>query len=103
MGDHSVDQVRDFYRDIDAYVGLAGGQPAFLVERYHPADDEIGSKYEVREGDMGMHFLVAPTDRARPRLHARRDRPRDGADVRRPGGATAWWWSPTCATRPCMP
>lgn len=63
MGDHSVDQVRDFYRGAEAYVGLADDEPAFLVERYHPADDEIGSKYDVREGDMGMHFLCAPTDR----------------------------------------
>ena len=38
-------------------------------------------------GDVGMHFLVAPDRRAGPRLHARGDRDRDGAAVRRPGDA----------------
>ena len=71
----------------DAFIGLHEGEPAFLVERYDPAHDEIGEVYEVREGDVGMHFLVAPDRRAGPRLHARGDRDRDGADVLRPGGA----------------
>jgi RimJ/RimL family protein N-acetyltransferase len=47
----------------DAYVGLWDGSPAFLVERYDPAQDAVGKVYDVRPGDVGMHFLVAPTDR----------------------------------------
>ncbi|MGH3386087.1 MAG: GNAT family N-acetyltransferase [Nocardioidaceae bacterium] len=45
----------------DAYLGLHEGRPAFLVERYDPTHDEIGGFYPVQPGDVGMHFLVAPT------------------------------------------
>lgn len=44
----------------DAFVGLHDGRPAFLIERYHPAHNEVGDTYEVQDGDVGMHFLVAP-------------------------------------------
>jgi Acetyltransferase (GNAT) domain len=46
-----------------AYVGLRDGAPTFLAERYDPAHDPIGKVYDVQPGDVGMHFLVAPTDR----------------------------------------
>ena len=45
----------------DAYLGLHRGQPAFLVERYDPAA-ELGEVHETLPGDVGMHFLCAPTD-----------------------------------------
>lgn len=45
----------------DAFIGLHEGRPAFLVERYDPAD-ELGDVHDVRPGDIGMHFLCAPTD-----------------------------------------
>jgi RimJ/RimL family protein N-acetyltransferase len=68
MQDADVEAVRRAYREIDespwheAYIGLHDGTPAFLMERYHPAHDPVGDVYEVQEGDVGMHFLVAPTD-----------------------------------------
>lgn len=43
-----------------AYTGLHRGQPAFLVECYDPARDELGRHYAVRRGDVGMHFFVGP-------------------------------------------
>lgn len=46
----------------DAYVGLWEGTPTFLAERYDPAHDPIGKVYDVEPGDVGMHFLVAPTN-----------------------------------------
>jgi RimJ/RimL family protein N-acetyltransferase len=64
-------EVRRQYEEIDgspshdAYVGLHDGRPAFLVERYDPGRDEVGRRYPVEPGDVGMHFLVAPTDRPR--------------------------------------
>lgn len=64
-----VVDVATTYREIDAsawhdaFVGMRDGDPAFLVERYDPAHDELGETYEVRDGDVGMHFLLAPTDR----------------------------------------
>ncbi|MER6097041.1 GNAT family N-acetyltransferase [Streptomyces sp. NPDC001728] len=46
----------------DAFIGLVDGEPAFLMERYDPARLELVGLYEPRPGDVGMHFLVAPTD-----------------------------------------
>ncbi len=46
-----------------AYLGLHDGEPAFLMEKYDPAHRELVGLYEPEPGDVGMHFLVAPTDR----------------------------------------
>ena len=68
MQDADVDTVRRAYGEIEAspwheaYIGLHDGTPAFLMERYDPAHDAVGDVYEVQDGDVGMHFLVAPTD-----------------------------------------
>jgi RimJ/RimL family protein N-acetyltransferase len=68
LQDAEVPDVERQYRDLaasashDALLGLHEGRPAFLVERYDPARDEIGGHYPVQPGDVGMHFLVAPTD-----------------------------------------
>ncbi|WP_406727443.1 GNAT family N-acetyltransferase [Streptomyces sp. GD-15H] len=45
-----------------ALLGLHDGRPAFLMERYDPAHRELAGLYEPEPGDVGMHFLVAPTD-----------------------------------------
>lgn len=45
-----------------ALLGLHDGEPAFLMEYYDPAHRELVGLYEPRPGDVGMHFLVAPTD-----------------------------------------
>lgn len=46
----------------DAFIGLHNGEPAFLMERYDPARVELKGLYDAQPGDVGMHFLVAPTD-----------------------------------------
>ncbi|MEU8650328.1 GNAT family N-acetyltransferase [Streptomyces sp. NPDC048737] len=46
-----------------ALLGLHDGTPAFLMEHYDPRHRELVGLYEPRPGDVGMHFLVAPTDR----------------------------------------
>ena len=46
----------------DAFLGLYKGVPAFLMERYDPAYVELVGLYEPRPGDVGMHFLTAPSD-----------------------------------------
>ncbi|WP_030624441.1 GNAT family N-acetyltransferase [Streptomyces sclerotialus] len=46
----------------DAYIGLHNGRPAFLMERYDPAHVELVGLYEPQPGDVGMHFLTAPSD-----------------------------------------
>ncbi|WP_351228827.1 GNAT family N-acetyltransferase [Streptomyces sp. NPDC002133] len=45
-----------------AFLGLHDGEPAFLMERYDPSKVELVGLYEPLPGDVGMHFLVAPTD-----------------------------------------
>lgn len=68
MQDADVAQVAREYRRIadhphhDAYLGHWRGEPAFLAERYDPAHVELVGLYEARPGDVGMHFLCAPTD-----------------------------------------
>jgi len=46
----------------DAFIGLHRGEPAFLAERYDPRHVELVGLYEPEDGDVGMHFLTAPTD-----------------------------------------
>ncbi|TPQ23017.1 GNAT family N-acetyltransferase [Streptomyces sporangiiformans] len=45
-----------------AYLGFHDGEPAFLMEKYDPRYIELVGLYEPEPGDVGMHFLVAPTD-----------------------------------------
>ncbi|MFG2717081.1 GNAT family N-acetyltransferase [Streptomyces sp. NPDC048416] len=68
MGDARLQDVEREYMAIaahphhHAFIGLHDGEPAFLMERYDPAHVELVGLYEARPGDVGMHFLVAPTD-----------------------------------------
>ncbi|WP_406079764.1 GNAT family N-acetyltransferase [Micromonospora sp. NBC_00858] len=67
MQDADPARVAEEYRRIadhphhDAYLGLWRGQPAFLAERYDPAHVELVGLYDAQPGDVGMHFLCAPT------------------------------------------
>jgi RimJ/RimL family protein N-acetyltransferase len=52
-----------------AWLGRVDGRPAFLAETYDPARAEavgLADLPELREGDLGMHVLVAPTDHPVP-------------------------------------
>jgi RimJ/RimL family protein N-acetyltransferase len=69
MQDASPDDVRREYAAIaahphhHAWLGRVGGEPAFLAETYDPRlAPEVGLAElpEVRDGDLGMHVLVAP-------------------------------------------
>ncbi|MFD5204656.1 GNAT family N-acetyltransferase [Streptomyces sp. NPDC058375] len=68
MGDASLADVEQEYRSIaahphhEAFIGLHDGEAAFLIERYDPTEVELKGLYEAEPGDVGMHFLVAPTD-----------------------------------------
>jgi RimJ/RimL family protein N-acetyltransferase len=69
MQDATPADIESFYHDLmasshaDAYLGLHDGSPAFLVECYMPLHDPVGQHYDVRPGDRGMHFLVAPSEK----------------------------------------
>ncbi|MGW5068128.1 GNAT family N-acetyltransferase, partial [Streptomyces cyaneofuscatus] len=68
MGEAKLEDVEREYMAIaahphhDAFIGLHDGEPAFLIERYDPTEVELKGLYEAEPGDVGMHFLVAPTD-----------------------------------------
>jgi RimJ/RimL family protein N-acetyltransferase len=68
MQDARLQDVERAYMEIaadpyhHALLGLRDGEPAFLMERYDPARRELAGLYEPEPGDVGMHFLVAPTD-----------------------------------------
>lgn len=49
-----------------AFLGFHEGRPAFLMESYDPARLELVGLYDAQPGDVGMHFLVAPTDTPLP-------------------------------------
>jgi len=67
MNELSLDQVHDYYLNLEVntstecFVGVVNGEPTFLVERYQPKHDAVGELYEVKDGDIGMHILIAPT------------------------------------------
>lgn len=43
-------------------LGLYAGRPAFMTELYNPATEPVGHHYDLRDGDCGMHFIVAPRE-----------------------------------------
>lgn len=69
MGDLTVDEVRDYLHGVaadphqQAWLGLRGGEPVFLVETYDPAHVLLVDVHDARDGDLGMHLLVSPPDR----------------------------------------
>lgn len=64
----SIEQVKAAYTAItqgkhsQAFMGFFNGTPAFLWESYWAMNDPIGKYYEAREGDYGLHLLVAPVE-----------------------------------------
>lgn len=74
LGASPAEVAQDYRRitessDHHAWLGRVDGQPAFLAETYDPARSELGGLVglpELRDGDLGMHVLVAPTDRPVP-------------------------------------
>ncbi|WP_010181234.1 GNAT family N-acetyltransferase [Aquimarina agarilytica] len=52
--------------DHKAFIGMYKNRPIFLMEKYKASEDEIAKYYDCREGDYGMHVLVAPLKRKIP-------------------------------------
>ena len=71
MGNATVDEVRSEYAAIDAnphheaWLGLHGDVPAFLMESYAPEHSPLAGHYPVQPGDRGMHLLMSPPDNPR--------------------------------------
>ncbi|GIF71255.1 GNAT family N-acetyltransferase [Asanoa siamensis] len=68
MTDHSPEQVREIYAFVDgldthhAYLMVLDDRPVGIFQTYEPAADPIGEYYPVRDGDFGIHLLLAPAD-----------------------------------------
>lgn len=60
------DQVAEIYAHLDtldthhAYLVVKDGEPAALLQTYEPEADRVSECYEVRDGDIGVHLLLAP-------------------------------------------
>jgi hypothetical protein len=60
------DQVEEIYGHMDtldthhAFLVVKDGAPAALLQTYEPEADRVAECYEVREGDIGVHLLIAP-------------------------------------------
>ncbi|WP_237704656.1 GNAT family N-acetyltransferase [Nesterenkonia sp. F] len=81
MGHLSVDQVRDHLTELSEDDAQSGwvirehGEPLAYAETYDPARVLLDEVFAAREGDIGMHLLVAP--------------PPAGSGARRPGLTSA--------------
>ena len=68
MGDHTVEEVREVYTWLDeqpthhAWFVRRDGEPVALVQDYEPTAEEVGEHFDVRPGDLGIHFMLAPAD-----------------------------------------
>ncbi|MHC3471156.1 GNAT family N-acetyltransferase [Streptomyces sp. 7R007] len=68
------DQVAEIYAHMDtldthhAFLIVKDGEPVGLLQTYEPAADRVSECYEVADGDIGIHLLLAPAgpDGARP-------------------------------------
>ncbi|MGW6478630.1 GNAT family N-acetyltransferase [Streptomyces sp. NPDC055059] len=62
----SREQVRETYEHLDsltthhAHLVRLNGEPVALFQTYEPEADRVSECYEVEDGDIGVHFLIAP-------------------------------------------
>ncbi|RKN06330.1 GNAT family N-acetyltransferase [Streptomyces radicis] len=62
-GREGVLEIYEFLDSLDthhAYLVHRDGVPVALFQTYDPAADEVGTHYDVQEGDLGVHLLIAP-------------------------------------------
>ncbi|MFE6711398.1 GNAT family N-acetyltransferase [Streptomyces sp. NPDC057695] len=68
----TVEQVRDVYAHLDSLTTHHGflvsldDEPVALLQTYDPEADRVSECYEVLPGDVGAHFLIAPSPAPRP-------------------------------------
>jgi len=68
MADYEKNDVELVYEYIDtqshqnSYMLRLDGAPISLFQLYDPKSEEVGSKYEVLKGDVGLHIFVAPSN-----------------------------------------
>ncbi|GGO70882.1 GNAT family N-acetyltransferase [Nocardioides deserti] len=72
MQDHALDEVREIYTWLDEqpthhvwFVRDGDDTAVALLQDYQPTAEEVGSTYDVRPGDLGVHFMLAPATSVR--------------------------------------
>lgn len=67
MQGFTFDQVADVYKKLCdeqvVYSGFFQDEFSFLIELYDPASDLVSHYYPHRQGDLGMHILLAPASK----------------------------------------
>ncbi|MDN4160406.1 GNAT family N-acetyltransferase [Nocardioides abyssi] len=78
MQEHTLEEVREIYTWLDEqpthhvwFVRDADATPVALLQDYEPTAEEVGSTYDVRPGDLGVHFMLAPATTVRRGFTAR--------------------------------
>lgn len=72
MRDHSLEEVREIYGWIveqpthAAFLIRDADEPVGLFQTYDPRAEEIGEHVDVRDGDLGVHLMLAPAREERP-------------------------------------
>ncbi|MFG2713582.1 GNAT family N-acetyltransferase [Streptomyces goshikiensis] len=72
MNGVSREVVQEIYEDVErrdthhAFMVRLDDEPVALFQTYQPSEDRVSECYEVREGDIGIHLMLAPVD-GRPR------------------------------------
>ncbi|MFJ7777075.1 GNAT family N-acetyltransferase [Streptomyces yangpuensis] len=72
MNGASRELVQEIYEDVDsrdthhAFMVRLDDEPVALFQTYQPSEDRISECYTVREGDIGVHLMLAPAA-GRPR------------------------------------
>ncbi|MCB5165826.1 acetyltransferase [Streptomyces bambusae] len=73
MNGASRELVQEIYEDVDrrdthhAFMVRLDDEPVALFQTYQPSEDRVSECYEVQEGDIGIHLMLAPaSDRPRP-------------------------------------
>jgi len=65
-------EVKENYRNIlsdghsQVFLGSVDNNISFLLELYNPKHEPVGKHYSNKEGDQGMHILIAPAEKKIP-------------------------------------
>lgn len=71
MQEHTLDEVREIYQWLHdqpthaSYLVRAGDERLALFQTYDPRAEEVGEHFPVEDGDLGVHFMLAPADAER--------------------------------------
>ncbi|GAA1346572.1 GNAT family N-acetyltransferase [Falsarthrobacter nasiphocae] len=66
MSEQTLEEIRGIYDWLDesethhAYAVCLDGAMIAVFQTYDPRHDEVGTTFEVRDGDLGVHFMMGP-------------------------------------------